>query len=157
MGEAERVFRNVLKVLKVVIMEGKVVAGGGSVEVELAKEVKRHAKNFSKREQLAVEKYAKALESIPKTLAENSGLNALKTLAELKALHENPQNVWIGISEKGKLENMRTLNVLEPLSLKTHLIKSANEIAETILRIDEVILEKEKVTADKSEKALNGN
>nr|MDO8079144.1 thermosome subunit alpha [Candidatus Freyarchaeota archaeon] len=155
LSEAERVFRSVLKVLKAVIMEGKVVAGGGAVEIELAKEIKRYAKNFSRREQLAVEKYAKALESIPKTLAENSGLNPLETLAELKALHENPQNVWAGISDKGKLENIMTLKVLEPLSLKTHLIKSANEIAETILRIDEVILEKEKITADKSEKALN--
>lgn len=151
LGEAERVLRSLLKVLKAVVMEGKVVAGGGAVEVELAKGVKRHAKNFSKKEQLAIEKYAKALESIPKTLAENSGLNILKTLAELRALHENPKNLWIGISDKGKLESMAT-RVLEPLSLKTQLIKFSNEIAETILRIDEVILEKENVTANQPEK-----
>jgi thermosome len=154
LSEAERIFGSVLKVLKAVIIEGKIVAGGGAVEIELAKELRRYAKNFTGREQLAVEKYAKALESIPKTLAENSGLNALKTLTELKALHENSQNVWIGISDKGKLEDVMT-QVLEPLSLKTHLIKSANEIAETILRIDEVIIEKENATAGKTEKSLN--
>ncbi|MFB0561878.1 MAG: thermosome subunit alpha [Candidatus Lokiarchaeia archaeon] len=151
LSEAERAFHNALKVLRLVIMEGKVVAGGGAVEIELAKEIKRYAMNFSGREQLAIDKYAKALESIPKTLAENSGLDPLETLAELKARHENPKNIWIGINDKGKLENMRTLKVFEPLSLKMQLIMSANEIAETILRIDELILVKEK-KSDKSEK-----
>ncbi|MGQ9723271.1 MAG: thermosome subunit beta [Candidatus Jordarchaeum sp.] len=154
LSEAERAFQNTLKVLKAVITEGKLVAGGGAVEIELDKGIKRYAMNFSGKEQLAIEKYAKALETIPKTLAENSGLNPLETLAELRALHENSKNTWIGISDKGKLNNMLDLKVLEPLSIKMQLVKSACEIAETILRIDKVILEKEKKKSDKLEKEV---
>lgn len=154
LSEVERTFHNALKVLRATITEGKVVAGGGALEIELAKEIKRYAMNFSGREQLAIEKYAKALEIISKTLTENSGLNPLESIAKIKVMHENPENIWIGISDKGKMEDMRVLDILEPLSLKTYLINTASEIALTILMIDEVILEKR--TAGKSEKNDKG-
>ncbi|MEX2751525.1 MAG: thermosome subunit beta [Candidatus Freyarchaeota archaeon] len=150
-SEAEEVLLSLLKSLKTVAKEGKVVAGGGATEMELAKEIKRYAKNFSGKEQLAIERYAKALEAIPKTLAENTGLNPTDPLTQLRTLHQDPENRWIGITQQGKLEDTKNLGILEPLSLKKQIIKSANEIAETILRIDEIIVEKEKASKEKQE------
>ncbi|MBS7269589.1 MAG: hypothetical protein KIH10_12225 [Candidatus Freyarchaeota archaeon] len=145
-SEAEGMLLSLLKTLKTVTEESKVVAGGGATEMELAREIKEYAKNFSGKEQLAIERYAKALEAIPKTLAENAGLNPIDSLAQLRALHQDPKNMWMGITPQGKLEDTKDMGILEPLSLKKQIIKSTNEIAETILRIDEIIVEKEKTT-----------
>jgi thermosome len=151
LSEVERILLSLLKVLKTATIESKVVAGGGATEIELAKEIKRYAKNFSGKEQLAIERYAKALEVIPKTLAENTGSNPIGLLAQLRSLHQNPKNRWIGITHQGKLEDTKAIGILEPLSLKKQIVKSGTEIAETILAIDEIIVEKEKITKEKQE------
>ncbi|MEM2135225.1 MAG: thermosome subunit beta [Candidatus Jordarchaeaceae archaeon] len=143
-SEAEGMLLSLLKTLKTVTKESKVVAGGGATEIELAKEIKEYAKKFSGKEQLAIERYAKALEAMPKTLAENAGLNTIDSLAQLRALHQDPKNMWMGITQQGKLEDTKKLGILEPLNLKKQIIESAKETAETILRIDEIIMEKEK-------------
>ncbi len=150
-SEAEGTLLSLLKILKIVTLEGKVVAGGGATEMELAKEIKRYAKNFFGKEQLAIERYAKALEAIPKTLAENAGLNPTDSLTQLRTLHQDPKNRWIGITQQGKLADTKNMGILEPLSLKKQIIKSANETAETILRIDEIIVGKEKTIKEKQE------
>ncbi len=121
------------------LMVGKVVAGAGSVEVELAKELRKFADTLSGREQLAVQAFASAIEVIPVTLAENAGLDPIDTLTELKSAHEKKRR-WAGIDVfTGKVVDAWEAGVIEPLKIKTQAISSASEVAEMILRIDDVI------------------
>src|SRR3989344_3628016 len=130
---------------------GKVVAGAGSTELELAKEIRNFSTSLSGREQLAVQAFADALESIPITLAENAGLDPIDTLTELKASHEKGEK-WAGLNVfSGKTMNAWSEGVLEPLKIKTQAIKSATEVAELILRIDDVL------AASASEKSITPN
>ncbi len=118
---------------------GKVVAGAGAVEIELAKELRKFADTLSGREQLAVKAFAEAVEIIPRTLAENAGLDPIDVLTELKSAHEKKQK-WAGINVfTGKVVDAWKAGVIEPLKIKTQAISSAAEVAEMILRIDDVI------------------
>ena len=119
---------------------GKIVGGGGSVEMEVAKHVKDYAQQVGGREQLALNAFAEAIESIPRALAENAGLDPIYVLVNLRSVHEKSGNKWMGIDVfDGKTKNMFDLGVIEPLKIKTQAIKSASEAAEMILRIDDVI------------------
>ncbi|HIJ98906.1 TPA: TCP-1/cpn60 chaperonin family protein [archaeon] len=119
---------------------GKIVGGGGSVEMEVAKHVKDYAQQVGGREQLALNAFAEAIESIPRALAENAGLDPIDVLVNLRSVHEKSGNKWMGIDVfDGKTKNMFDLGVIEPLKIKTQAIKSASEAAEMILRIDDVI------------------
>ncbi len=118
---------------------GKVVTGGGAVEIELAKELKSYAAQVGGREQLAINKFAEAMEIIPKTLAESAGMDPIDAIVDLKSLHENKKpNMGVNVIH-AKLGDMWELGVIEPLKIKTQAIKSASEVAEMILRIDDVI------------------
>ena len=118
----------------------KIVAGAGAPEIELSKEIKKFAKTFSGREQLSVNAFADALEIIPKTLAENAGIDPIEILTELKSLHEKG-DIWAGVNvDTGKAMDALKKGVIEPLKVKTHAIRSATEVAVMILRIDDVIL-----------------
>ena len=118
----------------------KFVAGAGAPEIELSKEIKKFAKTLSGREQLSVNAYANALEIIPKTLAENAGMDPIDILTELKSLHEKG-DTWAGVNvDTGKAMDALKKGVIEPLKVKTHAIRSATEVAVMILRIDDVIL-----------------
>jgi len=118
---------------------GKVVAGGGAVEIELAKGLRKFAHSLSGREQLAVNAFADSVEIIPRTLAENAGLDPIDILTELKAEH-NKAKKDSGIDVySGKIVDNWKKGVIEPLKIKTQAIKSASEVAEMILRIDDVI------------------
>ncbi len=140
--EVERSIEDALGDLKVVFKTGKVVAGGGSPEMEVAKELRKYASQIGGREQLAVESFAEALESIPRTLAENAGLDPIDIIVSLKAEHESG-NVWSGVDiDKGSTGDMYEIGVLEPLSVKVQAIKSAAEAATMILRIDDLIAAK---------------
>ena len=90
-------------------------------------------------------------------MAENTGLNPIDLLAQLRTLHQDPKNRWIGITQQGKLEDTKAIGILEPLSLKKQIVKSGSEIAETILAIDEIIVEKEKITKEKEQNPFRGN
>jgi chaperonin GroEL (HSP60 family) len=95
------------------------------------------------REQLAIEAFADAMESIPLALAENAGLDPIDVMVELRAKHENPENRWFGLDVySGKVKNTRELSVLEPLRVKSQVVKSATEAASMILRIDDVVASK---------------
>ena len=119
---------------------GKIVAGAGSVEMELAKELRSYASELHGREQLAVSAFADALEVIPRTLAENAGLDPIDVLVALRAAHDAGQ-VWAGVNVfTGKVMDAWNMGVLEPLKIKTQALSSAAEVAEMILRIDDVIL-----------------
>ena len=127
------------RVVGVAIEDQKVVVGGGSPEIEISLRLHEYAATLSGREQLAVSKFAEALEIIPQTLAENAGLDPINMLAELKAAHEQGNknaglNVYIG-----KVEDMYKNDVIEPLRIKTQAINAATEATIMILRIDDVI------------------
>jgi thermosome len=141
--EAERSFHDALCVVRNAVEDGKIVAGGGSPEAETAKQLRDYALKVGGREQLAIEAYAEALESIPLTIAENSGLDPIDIMVELRSKHANPENKWFGVQVKtGKIADMLTDNIIEPLRVKQQAVKSATEAACMLLRIDDILSSK---------------
>ena len=137
--EAERSVHDALCVVRDVVEEPKVLAGGGAPELEIARALKKYAETLPGREQLAVKSFAEALEAIPATLTENAGLDPIDILSELRAKHEKGET-WAGIEvHSGKVLDMREAGVFEPISVKKQAIKSAAEAASMILKIDDVI------------------
>ncbi len=140
--EVERSLHDVLRVVGSIIEDGKAVAGGGSVETELALKIRDYGASLKGREQLAVEKFAEAMEIIPRTLAENSGLDPIDKLVALKAAHERGEkNAGLNVYT-GKIVDMRANNVIEPLRTKRQSVRSAVDAAILILKIDDVIASK---------------
>jgi thermosome len=138
--EAERAMTDALSVVSDVMENNRIVAGGGACEVEIAKSLRSFATKVGGREQLAVEAFADAIETVPKTLAENAGLEPLDIIVDLRAAHDKPDGHYRGINVfSGKIENMRDKGVLEPAIVKEQAIKSAAESAAMILRIDDII------------------
>ncbi|MCL2135382.1 MAG: TCP-1/cpn60 chaperonin family protein [Candidatus Bathyarchaeota archaeon] len=141
--EAERAMTDSLSVISDVIENNKIVPGGGAVEIELAKELRKYATTVGGREQLAVEAFAEALEVIAKTLAENAGLEPIDIIAQLRTAHDTTDNKNKGINVyEGKLQDSIKNGVIEPIIVKEQAIKSAAESAAMILRIDDVITSK---------------
>ena len=137
--EAERSIHDALSVVKDLVEEPKIVAGGGSPELEVSRQLKKYAETLPGREQLAVMGFAEALEVIPTTLAENAGLDPIDVLSELRARHEKGE-IWAGIEVlTGRVQDMTKAGVYEPLAVKKQIIKSATEAASMILKIDDVI------------------
>ncbi|MGB9853425.1 MAG: thermosome subunit beta [Candidatus Bathyarchaeales archaeon] len=137
--EAERSLHDALCVVRDIVEEPKVLAGGGAPELEIARTLKKYAETLPGREQLAVKSFAEALEAIPATLTENAGLDPIDILSELRAKHEKGE-AWTGIEvTSGKVQDMTEAGVFEPLSVKKQAIKSATEAASMILKIDDVI------------------
>jgi chaperonin GroEL (HSP60 family) len=137
--EVDRSLNDTLRVVGCIIEDGKAVAGGGAVETELALRVREYSASLKGREQLAVEKFAEALEIIPRTLAENSGLDPIDKLVELKAAHERGEKTAGLDVYTGKVVDMWQRGVIEPLRLKKQAMDSAVEAAIMILKIDDVI------------------
>jgi thermosome len=147
--EAERSLHDALCVVRNAIEDGKIVPGGGAPEAEVAKQLRDYAVKVGGREQLAIEAFADAVESIPLTLAENAGLDPVDIMVALRAKHESAATPSYGVDVfTGKIRDMLELNVVEPLRVKLQVIKSATEAANMILKIDDVIaakgIEKEK-------------
>lgn len=137
--EAERAVHDALMVVSAVVEDGKAVAGGGSAEMEIVKGLRSYFSGIGGREALAVNAFADALEVIPRTLAENAGLDQIDILVNLRARHEGG-GTYIGLDvASGELKDMMEAGVIEPLRVKEQVIKSAAETAEMILRIDDVI------------------
>ncbi len=140
LDEAERSINDALHVLRNVMREPKIIAGGGAAEVELALRLREYARSVGGKEQLAIEAFAEALEEIPMILAETAGLDPLDALMQLRNLHsEGKVNAGIDVLGGKVLEDMSSINVLEPVIVKKQIIKSAAEAAATILKIDDVI------------------
>jgi len=139
--EAERNLIDALSVVSDVIEEPYVLPGGGAPEMEVAKVVRQYASKVSGREQYAIEAFANAVETIPKTLAENAGLDAIDIITELRTMHESKDDGWkYGINAfTGKVTDMWSIYVIEPLSVKIQALKAAVEAASMVLRIDEII------------------
>ena len=141
--EAERAMTDSLSVISDVIENNKIVAGGGAVEIEISKELRKYATTVGGREQLAVEAFADAVEVIPRTLAENGGLEPIDILVELRQVHDKATGKNMGINVfTGKLQDSIATGVIEPIMVKEQAIKSAAESAALILRIDDVITAK---------------
>ena len=141
--EAERALTDALSVVSDVIETNKIVAGGGAAEIEVAKELRSYATKVGGREQLAIEAFAEAVEVIPKTLAENAGLEPIDIIVDLRSAHEKANGKHKGVNVfKGKVQNSLDNGVLEPLVVKEQALKSAAESASMILRIDDVITSK---------------
>ncbi len=142
--EMERAIKDGLGDVAAALKDGKIVAGGGAIELELAKELRKYGQSLSGREQLAIEKFAQTLESIPVTLAENAGLDPIDILTELKARHDNGEkNIGLNLFIN-EIEDSVDAGIVEPLRIKIQAINSATEVAMMILRIDDVIAASEK-------------
>ncbi len=137
--EADRSIHDALMVVKDVIEKPSIVGGGGAPESFVASHLKDWADSFEGREQLAIKKYAEALESIPLTIAENAGMDPIDTMVSLRS-QQSQGHKWTGIdAKKGKIADMFSQDIVEPLIVKEQIIKSATEAACMILRIDDVI------------------
>ena len=138
--EAERAMNDALSVVADVIEYNKIVAGGGAIEAEIAKTLRPYATKVGGREQLAVEAFADSIEIVPKTLAENAGLEPIDILVGLRSAHEKKKGHLMGVNVfTGKIVDMYKNGVIEPLRVKEQAMKSATEVASMILRIDDVI------------------
>ena len=137
--EVDRSIHDALMVVKDVIEKPAIVAGGGAPEAYAATQLKEWADSFDGREQLAIKKYAEALETIPLTIAENAGMDPIDTMANLRAKQSQGRK-WTGIDAKNtKIADMLGIDVVEPVAVKEQIVKSATEAANMILRIDDVI------------------
>jgi len=137
--EVDRSIHDSLMVVKDVVQKPEIVAGGGAPEAYAASLLKDWADNFDGKEQLAIKKYAEALEVIPLTIAENAGMDPIDTMANLRA-KQNQGRKWTGIDARNtQIADMMAINVIEPIVVKEQIIKSATEAACMILRIDDVI------------------
>jgi thermosome len=137
--ELDRALEDALRVVSVAVEDHKFVVGGGSPEIEVSLRLSDYAASVGGRAQLAIEAFASAMEIIPRTLAENAGLDPIDMLVELRAAHEKGDKM-AGLNVfDGKTENMLDAGIIEPLRVKTQAVASAAEAAVMILRIDDVI------------------
>lgn len=137
--EVDRSIEDAIGAVSSAVEVGKIVPGAGAPEEEVAKRLRKFAERFSGREQLAILGFADALEVIPRSLAENAGLDPIDILVELRASHEQGKESFGVDIFNGRISDALTAGVIEPLKVKTQAIKSASEAAEMILRIDDVI------------------
>jgi len=138
--EIKRAVTDALGDVAAVIKEGKVVTGAGAVEMQLAKNLRSYARSLSGRVQLAVLAYAEAMEVVPITLAENAGLDPIDILTKLRSAHDRDQHDFGLNVFTGEIIDAWSNGIIEPLKIKTQALSSATEVAEMILRIDDVIL-----------------
>jgi thermosome len=138
--EAERALNDALYVISDVAELSKMVPGGGAIEMELSRAVRSYARRVGGREQLAIEAFSDALEIVPRTLADNAGLDVLDTMVEMKASHEKKGGFAMGVNVfKEGVIDMLEEGVVEPMVVKLQAIKSAVEVSSMILRIDDVV------------------
>ena len=137
--EIRRAFDDAIGVVSVAREDGAVLTGGGSVLASLSRDLRAYAEGIGGREQMAIEAFAGALEVIPRTLAENAGLDPVNTIIEVRKAHaECKSSYGVNVFEGGVMD-MRVANVLEPVRVVEQAIQSATETAVMILRIDDVI------------------
>ena len=141
--EIERGLHDALSVVAVAMEDGKMITGGGSSAIEISMALRDYAATVGGREQLAIEKFADAVEVVPRALATNAGIDPIDILIKLRKEHsEGKKHIGVDVF-KGDVGDMKELNVLEPLRVGVQAIKSATEAAIMILRIDDVIAARE--------------
>lgn len=143
--EAERSITDVIGAISSVVVDGKYVIGGGAIEIDIANELRAWSSDVGGREQLAIQKFADALEAIPKTLSESAGMDAIDTLVQLRSKHKSKEGRIFGVDIfKNTVGDMSKNGVFEPMKIKSQAIDSASEAAEIILRIDDMISSRSK-------------
>ncbi len=146
--EVDRSITDVIGAISSVMIDGKYVIGGGSVEIDVANGLRSYANDVGGREQLAIQKFADAMEVIPKTLAESAGMDAIDTLVQLRSRHRSKEGGVAGVDIlKNMIGDMAKQGVFEPLKVKQQAVYSASEAAEIILRIDDMISSKGRAPA----------
>jgi archaeal chaperonin len=144
-SEGERALVDAIGAVSSAVEDGRYVTGGGSTELELSIQLGRYATEIGGREQLAIQAFAEALETVPRTLAENAGMDAIDALVSLRAKHKKEDGLHFGVDVyAGTTADMKGLGVYEPLKVKTQAIASAYEAAKMLLRIDDMIASKGK-------------
>ncbi|KZX11520.1 thermosome subunit alpha [Methanobrevibacter curvatus] len=137
-GEIERALEDALGVVAATIEDDKVVIGGGAPEIEISKRLKEYGETIPGREQLAINSFANALEIVPRTLAENAGLDSINSIVDLIVAHEKSVNYGLDVFS-GEIVDMKEKGVVEPQRVKKRAIQYATEATETILRIDDLV------------------
>jgi chaperonin GroEL (HSP60 family) len=139
-SEVERAVVDARGAVSSALQDGQYVVGGGSVEMEIARELQAYAVQIGGREQLAIQAFAEALESIPRALAENAGMDVIDTIVALRNRHKESNGKTVGVDVlAGKVGDLRALGIYEPAKVKKQAIVSATETARLILRIDDII------------------
>jgi chaperonin GroEL (HSP60 family) len=138
-GEVERAVADALGVVRVSMLDELVLPGGGAPEIELARALREFAGGVAGREQLAVEAFADAVEVVPRTLAENAGLDPIDSIVALRAAHEAGETAAGLDAYTGEVSDMYNLEVVEPLAVKLQVVEGATECVELLLRIDDVV------------------
>ena len=139
--EVKRALEDAIGDVSSALKTGTAVAGAGAIEIELSKELRKFAHTVKGKEQHAVIAFADSLDIIPKTLAENAGLDPIDIISELKSVHAKKGNESFGIDVfSGKVVNSWSKGVIEPLKLKTQAVSSATEVTTMILRIDDIVM-----------------
>jgi len=151
--EAERTLHDALCVIRNVVEDGRIVAGGGAIEMEIARDVEEFANTLSGREQIVVKRFAEAIKAIPKILIENAGGDTVTLMAELVKRHSEGEETAGFDPFSGEIRDMMELKVIESARVKKQIVKSASEAAETILRIDDIIAAERLKTKEKGEKS----
>jgi len=137
--EAERAVMDAVGDVSATLKDKKAVGGAGACEILLSNVIKQYATKLSGRERLAVEAFAESIEVVPETLAENAGFDPIDCLTELKSTH-NKGMKWAGLDAfSGKVLDSWKEGIVEPLRIKIQAIQSASEVAEMILRIDDIL------------------
>ncbi|CAG2248541.1 T-complex protein 1 subunit gamma-like [Mytilus edulis] len=140
LNEVERNLQDAMNVARNVMVEPKLVAGGGASEMALAQAMNEKAKTITGVSQWPYRAVARALEVIPRTLIQNCGANPIRTLTALRAKHASPDNTSWGIDgENGKIVDMKEYGIWEPFSVKVQTLKTALETAMLLLRIDDIV------------------
>ena len=134
----ERAIDDALRVVKCVVEDGKIVAGGGASEIEVAQGLRAYAPNIGGREQTAIRAFADALEEIPRTIARNAGLDTINTLVNLRAKHAENKNAGLNINT-GAAEDMYEKGIVDPLRVKVNSVKAGSEAAVMVLRVDDML------------------
>ncbi|MEM4642484.1 MAG: TCP-1/cpn60 chaperonin family protein, partial [Candidatus Caldarchaeum sp.] len=151
LDEAERALNDAIMNMIDLVDDPRVVPGGGAIEEEIARQLRQTAGKLSGKEQLAYLAFAEAVEAIPRTLAENAGLEPVEIMAQLRHAHENGQrSVGVNIFGGGVID-MLAKGVIEPAKVKLHALRSSFEAASMILRIDDVVAASKKKEEKKKE------
>ncbi len=139
-SEVERAVVDARGAVASALEDGRYVIGGGSVEMEISRELQEYAVQIGGREQLAIQAYAEALESIPRALAENAGMDVIDTIVSLRNQHKEKSGKTVGVDVvNGKVADLRNAGVFEPAKVKKQALSSATETARLVLRIDDII------------------
>jgi archaeal chaperonin len=144
LDESHRSVLDAINVLKDFITKPTIVAGGGSTEMAIARKVKKKASDMADRKQIVIQKFAEALEEIPLTIARNAGMNVIDTLAELRSKHsiDAGNAIFYGVDAIERTVDMMFPTIIEPSIVKEQIIKTAVEVTNMLIRVDDVLMAK---------------